>query len=127
MTRHYRQEFIDGCNAAAGFDIAAWLKEQGFTPNPVHQQRFADSIGALVGREFDTADEASDWLFSEEGQAAIDAWCREGDRFIEIPEWLARPLDQVFGDTTGVDREALPVHQAAQVAAVLDALDLDVK
>lgn len=94
--------------------------------NEKHEQAFVDAINTGLDRDFDTFGQASEWLLGTEGQAALAAWVEEGAGFIEIPFTAARPFDQVFGDTSGVDREALPVHQAAELAAALEILDLSI-
>jgi hypothetical protein len=93
--------------------------------NAKHERDFVDAINVGLDRDFDTFDQASEWLLGTEGQAALARWAEEGDGFIEIPFAAARPFDQVFGDTSGVDREALPVHQAAQVADAVADLDFN--
>jgi hypothetical protein len=93
--------------------------------NAKYEQAFIDTIHRAFGRNFDTFGQAAAWLLGDEGQAAIDVWAKEDGEVVEIPAFLARPLDQVFGDTAGLDREALPGYQAAQVAAALDSLDLE--
>jgi hypothetical protein len=72
MTRDYRQDFVDEVNAAAGYDVTAWLKATGYTPNPEHQRRIANALGDMAGRYFATFSEAVDWLFSDEGQQRIE-------------------------------------------------------
>lgn len=71
MSRDYKQEFIDEVNADAGYDVTAWLKATGYTPNPEHQRRVANALGDMAGRYFATFSEAVDWLFSDEGQQQI--------------------------------------------------------
>ena len=84
-----------------------------------YRQEFIDAVGDLAGRDFATHAEAAAWLFSHAGQQRMAEWVAEDDGVIWVPETALRPFDQVLGDREGVDREALPPGQRAEIAVAL--------